>query len=56
MEGEAQGGVESLQKLLDDINQGPKMAHVVKVEKADQEVKEGETSFEVIRRPKQPLQ
>ena len=46
VEGEAQGDEESLQKLLKDINHGPSSAHVVKVEKTEQEVKEGEHSFE----------
>jgi len=46
VEGEAQGDEESLQKLLKDLNQGPSAAHVVKVEKTEQEVKEGESSFE----------
>jgi len=47
VEGEAQGGEESLQKLLKDLHQGPSAAHVVKVEKTEQEVKEGESAFEV---------
>lgn len=46
VEGEAQGDEESIQKLLKDINQGPSAAHVVKVEKSETEVKEGESSFE----------
>ena len=46
VEGEAQGDEESLQKLLKDLNRGPSLAHVVKVEKSEQEVKEGEHSFE----------
>ncbi|KAI9810848.1 MAG: hypothetical protein M1827_006055 [Pycnora praestabilis] len=46
VEGEAQGDEESLQKLLKDINQGPSAAHVVKVEKSEADVKEGESSFE----------
>lgn len=46
VEGEAQGDEESLQKLLKDLNHGPSAAHVVKVEKTEHEVKEGESSFE----------
>lgn len=46
VEGEAQGDEKSLQKLLKDLHQGPSAAHVVKVEKTEQEVKEGESSFE----------
>ncbi|KAJ9365440.1 hypothetical protein DTO280E4_409 [Paecilomyces variotii] len=42
VEGEAQGSDESLQKLLKDINKGPRLAHVVKVEKQEIDPKEGE--------------
>lgn len=44
--GEAQGDEQNIQKLLKDINQGPSSAHVVKVEKSEVEVKEGESSFQ----------
>ncbi|MCJ1254250.1 hypothetical protein MMC24_002064 [Lignoscripta atroalba] len=46
VEGEAQGDDESIQKLLKDLNHGPSAAHVVKLEKSDQETKDGENSFE----------
>ncbi len=46
VEGEAQGDEDSLQKFLRDINDGPKHAHVVKVEKSTIELKEGESSFD----------
>ncbi|KAL1970156.1 hypothetical protein VTN77DRAFT_6561 [Rasamsonia byssochlamydoides] len=49
VEGEAQGEEESLQKLLQDVNKGPRLAHVVKVEKKDIDTQEGESNF-VIRR------
>jgi acylphosphatase len=48
--GEAQGDETNLQKFLKDINQGPKHAHVVKVEKSTIDPKEGEFSFENDRR------
>ncbi|BDD62937.1 hypothetical protein MAP00_007890 [Monascus purpureus] len=35
VEGEAQGDEDSIQKLLKDIGQGPRLAHVVKVEKKE---------------------
>ncbi|KAA6413394.1 MAG: acylphosphatase [Lasallia pustulata] len=47
VEGEVQGDAESIQKYLKDLNSGPSAAHVVKVEKSEQEAKEGESSFEV---------
>lgn len=47
VEGEVQGDDDSVQKLLRDVARGPSMAHVVKVDKTDKEVEEGETSFEV---------
>ncbi|KAI9873341.1 MAG: hypothetical protein M1830_000515 [Pleopsidium flavum] len=46
VEGEAQGDEESLQKFIKELNNGPSAAHVVKVEKTEQDVKEGEKSFE----------
>lgn len=49
VEGEAQGDEESLQKLLKDINKGPRLAHVVKLEKKDIDPQEGESNF-VIKR------
>ena len=45
MEGEAQGSEDALQKLLQDINRGPRAAHVVKLEKKEIEVIDGENSF-----------
>ncbi len=46
VEGEAQGDEGSLQKLVKDLNNGPSAAHVVKVDKSEQDVKEGENSFD----------
>ncbi|MCJ1326625.1 hypothetical protein MMC10_003290 [Thelotrema lepadinum] len=43
--GEAQGSAESIEKLLKDLNQGPKAAHVVKVEKEEIGAVEGEGGF-----------
>lgn len=43
--GEAQGDEEGLQRFLQDINEGPKHAQVVKVEKSTIDTKEGEFSF-----------
>lgn len=47
MAGEAQGSEESIKSYLKEINKGPRAAHVVKVEKEEIEVKEGEKSFHV---------
>ncbi|ODH44729.1 hypothetical protein ACO22_00719, partial [Paracoccidioides brasiliensis] len=49
VEGEAQGDEASLAKLFKDLNQGPRHAQVVKLEKSDIEPKDGETSFVVNR-------
>ncbi|PGH06456.1 hypothetical protein AJ79_06546 [Helicocarpus griseus UAMH5409] len=49
VQGEAQGEEAFLTKLLKDLSQGPRHAHVVKVEKSDIDVKEGESSFVVKR-------
>jgi acylphosphatase len=46
--GEVQGDEDGVRKLLKDINDGPRHAKVVKLEKTEIEVKEGETSFEVV--------
>ncbi|KAH8754933.1 acylphosphatase family protein [Hyaloscypha sp. PMI_1271] len=47
VEGEAQGEEDVLQNFLKDIGQGPRHAHVVKLEKSEIEVQKGETAFEV---------
>jgi len=44
--GEAQGDADALSKLKKDLNQGPKAAHVVKLETKALEVKDGESSFD----------
>ena len=45
MEGEAQGGEELIAKLLKGIDKGPRHAHVVKVEKSDIDLQDGESEF-----------
>ncbi|PYI18468.1 acylphosphatase [Aspergillus violaceofuscus CBS 115571] len=45
VEGEAQGPKESVQKLLKDLNNGPRLAHVVKLEQKEIGVKDGEEKF-----------
>ncbi|KAL5343616.1 putative acylphosphatase [Aspergillus crustosus] len=42
VEGEAQGSEESIQKFLKDINNGPRLAHVVKLENKTIESREEE--------------
>jgi len=44
--GEAQGEEEALKKLKSDLNEGPRAAHVVKLEVKDIETKNGESSFD----------
>ena len=47
VEGEAQGTAEAVQRLLKDLDDGPRHAHVVKLEKQEIEGVDGEESFEV---------
>jgi acylphosphatase len=49
VEGEAQGDESSVQKLLKDVDRGPRLAHVVKLEKSEIESKEGEINFSILR-------
>lgn len=49
VEGEVQGDEGTVQKLLQQVNQGPRMAHVVKLEKKELQPKEGEDHFAVMR-------
>ncbi|KAH8809142.1 acylphosphatase [Xylogone sp. PMI_703] len=49
VEGEAQGEESELKKLLKDVDNGPPHSHVVKVEKNEIDLVEGESSFEVTR-------
>ncbi|BCS20533.1 acylphosphatase [Aspergillus puulaauensis] len=45
VEGEAQGTEETLQKFLKDINSGPRLAHVVKLEQKNLDSKEDDVQF-----------
>jgi acylphosphatase len=47
VEGEAQGEEDNIQKLLKDLDKGPTHSHVVKLEKSEIDVQEGESGFEV---------
>lgn len=47
MAGEAQGSEDSIKSYLKELDQGPRHAHVVKVEKDEMSVKEEEKSFGV---------
>jgi len=49
VEGEAQGSEDSIQQILKAVNDGPTHAHVVKLEKKEIDVVEGEQGFEVRR-------
>ncbi|KAJ6160970.1 hypothetical protein N7470_004366 [Penicillium chermesinum] len=49
VEGEVQGDSDAVQKLLQQIDKGPRLAHVVKVEKRELPPKEGEGQFLVMR-------
>lgn len=49
VEGEAQGGDETMHKFFQQINKGPRMAHVVKLEKRNLDLREGEDHFAVMR-------
>ena len=45
--GEAQGSEDGIKAFLKEINNGPRAAHVVKVEKEEIRVKSEESSFNV---------
>ncbi|KAI1114333.1 Acylphosphatase-like domain-containing protein [Nemania sp. NC0429] len=47
--GEAQGSPEAIKKFLEAINRGPPHARVVKLDKEDRDLIEGENQFEVRR-------
>ncbi len=49
VEGEIQGEEETIKKLLSQLDKGPRMAHVVKLEKKEVAPKEGEDHFSVMR-------
>ncbi|KAL1993499.1 hypothetical protein VTN49DRAFT_3448 [Thermomyces lanuginosus] len=49
VEGEAQGEEEAVQKLLKAVDQGPRLAHVVKLEKQELSPTDGESGFEIRR-------
>ncbi|TLS29628.1 hypothetical protein PpBr36_00410 [Pyricularia pennisetigena] len=49
VEGEAQGDEKALDAFLKDVDKGPKGAHVVKLDKEDRDVVQGEAGFDVHR-------
>jgi acylphosphatase len=49
VEGEAQGSADAIKQFLKAIDQGPRLARVVKLDKEHREVIDGELQFEVRR-------
>ncbi|SPN97195.1 related to Acylphosphatase [Cephalotrichum gorgonifer] len=49
VDGEAQGDEKGVAALLEYVKEGPKLAHVVKLETADRDLVDGEQGF-VVRR------
>ncbi|KAI0864202.1 acylphosphatase [Xylaria cubensis] len=49
VEGEAQGSPDAIKQFLKAIDEGPRHARVVKLDKEDRELVEGESRFEVRR-------
>ncbi|KAH6682260.1 acylphosphatase [Plectosphaerella plurivora] len=49
VEGEAQGEQDVLDRFFKDVDQGPRSAKVVKLDKEDRDVVDGEEAFEVRR-------
>ncbi|KAJ2902564.1 acylphosphatase [Zalerion maritima] len=49
VEGEAQGKDQAIKKFLKAVDDGPKHAHVVKLDKEDRDLVEDETDFEIRR-------
>ncbi|EYE90913.1 acylphosphatase [Aspergillus ruber CBS 135680] len=49
VEGEAQGDQNSVQKLIQELGKGPRLAHVTKLQKKDITPEEGESHYAVRR-------
>ncbi|KAK4659809.1 hypothetical protein QC762_113510 [Podospora pseudocomata] len=49
VEGEAQGAEDALSKFLKEVDKGPRGSQVVKLDKEDRDVVEGEEGFEIRR-------
>ncbi|KAL8370305.1 hypothetical protein RB595_000608 [Gaeumannomyces hyphopodioides] len=49
VEGEAQGEEAALSVFLKDVDKGPRGAHVVRLDKEDRDVVDGEAEFEIRR-------
>lgn len=49
VEGEAQGSLDAIKQFLKQIDDGPTHARVVKLDKEERDLQEGESSFEVRR-------
>ncbi|KAI0456629.1 acylphosphatase [Xylaria acuta] len=49
VEGEAQGNPDAIKQFLKAVDQGPRYARVVKLDKEDRELVDGESQFEVRR-------
>ncbi|KAK1826149.1 acylphosphatase [Podospora conica] len=49
VEGEAQGEDASLTEFLKEVDSGPRGAHVVRLDREDREVVEGDSEFEIRR-------
>lgn len=49
VEGEAQGDKDSVQKLIQELGKGPRLAHVTKLQKKDIAPEEGEDHYAVRR-------
>ncbi|KAI1368594.1 acylphosphatase [Xylaria arbuscula] len=49
VEGEAQGNPDAIKQFLKAIDQGPRSAHVVKLDQEPRDLMDGETQFEVRR-------
>ncbi|KAH7359233.1 acylphosphatase [Plectosphaerella cucumerina] len=49
VEGEAQGPEDALARFFKDVDQGPRSAKVVKLDREERDVTEGEEGFEVRR-------
>jgi acylphosphatase len=47
VEGEAQGDPETLKKFLKDVDNGPRYAKVVRLDREERDLVEGEAGFEV---------
>lgn len=52
VEGEAQGEEDSIRQFVKDLDKGPELANVIRVDQSEKEVVDGETEFRKVKNPR----